>query len=357
MVEKDELGDASLETNLERLLADPKDGEAYFALFELIRRLRLQGEPNPLITSSSLKVAVVTASDSKFMPITNVMLNSIPPALCDGALDRCILDVGLTDEDRRDLEARSCSVVEPGWDIPFPGIDRAKPHFRALVSRPFLAHHFPGRHVYLAIDADAWIQVGECLDDLVLGALRASVAVVPEVSPVYATHFRLSLAPDQDFSVVEWNRRVYRKYFGEAEARAHGDRPLINSGVVASRADSPHWSAYAEAMARGLRTAPDTELHNSFVEQTALNYAIYQNDLPHLFLPAIYNWISHRANPVVNPVTELMCEPSLPHRPIQILHLTGPKKVDSVKLRLIGGGPVRRSVESFVAKRGLRASD
>ena len=168
--------------------------------------------------------------------------------------------------------------------------------------------------------------------------------MVPEVSPDYTTHFRLDVVPDDDFSVVEWTRRAYRKYFGQAAALAHGDRPLINSGVVATRHDAPNWSYWADAMARGLRTESDTELNNSFVEQTALNYAVYQNDLPHLFLPAIYNWISHRADPVVNPVTELMCEPRLPHRPIQILHLTGPKKVESVKLRLIDGGEVQRTV-------------
>ena len=110
--------------------------------------------------SPKLKVAMVTASDSKFMPITTVMLDSVPPALCDGALDLCILDVGLTADDRRDLEARGCSIAEPGWDITFPRVERAKPHFRALVSRPFLPQHFPGRHIYIWIDADAWIQVG-----------------------------------------------------------------------------------------------------------------------------------------------------------------------------------------------------
>lgn len=342
---------ADLDSNLRRLMDDPEEREAYFALFDLIRHHRLQGETNPLIKAPSLKVALVTASDSKFMPITTVMLDSIPRDLCDGALDLCVLDVGLTDPDRQTLEARGCSVVTPGWDISFPGMERAKPHFRALVSRPFLPNHFPGRHVYLWIDADAWIQVGDGLDDLVLAALKGSQALIPEISPDYMTHFRLDTAPNQDFSVVEWTRRAYRKYFGEPAARAHGDRPLINGGVVATRHDAPHWSYWAEAMTRGLHTESDTELSNSFVEQTALNYAIYQNKLPHLFLPAVYNWISHRANPMVNPATRQMCEPSMPHRPIQILHLTGPKKMDSVELRLIGGGEVRDSVASFVTKR------
>ena len=347
----------SLDTNVNRLLADRMDGKAYATLYRLIEEARRNGETNPLIKSPALEVAVVTASNSKFMPITSVMLDSIPPDLCEGALDLCVLDVGLTAEDRLALEARGCHLACPGWDIDFPGQSRAKPHFRAMVSRPFLPRHFPGRHVYLWIDADAWLQVGDALDDLVLAALRSTVAIVPEVSPDYTTHFRLDVAPTSDFSVVEWRRRAFRKYFGEPAARTHGDRPLINSGVVSGRSDAPFWSAWVEAMAQGLRTDPDTELSQTFVEQTALNYAIYENGLPHEFLPAVYNWISHRANPVIDPVTDLMCEPSLPHRPIQILHLTGPQKMDSVELRLISGEKEKRSVASFVIKRPPRRSN
>jgi len=337
----------ALAGQLQQLLATADDRQAWFAVFHLVRRLRLLGVPNPLFGAPGFRAALVTATDSKFLPITEVLLASIPRGALAGALDLCILDVGLTEADAGRLRASGARLARPGWDIDFPDRDRAPEHYKAMVARPFVPRHFPGYHVYIYVDADAWIQIGTCLDDLALAALGGAIAVVPEVAPAYASHFRLSAEPDRDFSVVEWTRRAYRKYFDEAASRAYGDKPLINAGVHALGAKAPHWQAWAEAMARGLAKVSDMELSQSFTEQTALNYAIYHERLAHQLLPATYNWLRHRAEPLVDPASGRLCEPTLPHRPIQILHLTGPDKTGTRPLTCLDGRVIERPLASF----------
>ena len=62
-----------------------------------------------------------------------------------------ILDLGLLDEQRKWLEQNRATVVEPGWDLDFPGQKETPLWFRAMTGRPFLRDYFPGySYLYVA---------------------------------------------------------------------------------------------------------------------------------------------------------------------------------------------------------------
>lgn len=342
----------TIEQQITTLLRAPRDEAAYWGLYQSLRAARSgPAALPPLVSQRALRIALVTATDSKYLPFFRRLLGSIPPALRRDHLDLCVLDVGLADEDARAVGDQVTRLVKPGWDIEFPGVSEAPVHLQAMIARPHVPSHFPGYHVYLWIDADAWVQSIACLDDLVLPALSGALSIVPVISPAYKTSFKLNKGPT--ISAVEWGRRALQMYFGDRLNNTRGDEPILNSGVFALRADAPHWALWSEALRHGNARGPG----EFFVEQTALNYAVYENDLACHFLPATYNWQSHLSPPLYDSRSGLLCEPHLPHAPIKIVHLTGPDKAEPKLIRFLDGHKARRSLAEPLPRDRSGAAD
>ena len=98
-------------------------------------------------------------------------------------------------------------------------------------------------------------------------------------------------------------------------------------------------------------------------DQVALNYAIYRCGLFDRteLLPAWCNWTCHFGFPAWDSAALQYVEPNLPHTPIGIVHLTGPKfdraiiaTTDDAKmecdLRYTGATPVPATDEALPAK-------
>jgi hypothetical protein len=82
-----------------------------------------------------------------------------------------------------------------------------------------------------------------------------------------------------------------------------------------------------------------------FIEQTALNYAVFAERLPAELLPAYCNWMPGDAAPAFDPERGLFVEPFVPHEPIGVMHLAGPEqKSGRLRLKQLGGGEVEASL-------------
>ena len=82
-----------------------------------------------------------------------------------------------------------------------------------------------------------------------------------------------------------------------------------------------------------------------FIEQTALNYAVFAEHLPANLLPAYCNWMPGDAAPAFDPERGLFVEPFVPHELIGVMHLAGPEqKTGSFRLNRLGGGEVETSL-------------
>jgi hypothetical protein len=250
-----------------------------------------------------------------------------------------ILDLGLADDQRAWLTGQRVQIVRPGWDIDFPDRDRTPETLKAQVARPFLPRHFPGYEMYFWLDADAWMQEWRVVELYCAAAGRDRIAIVPEIDRAYKRHYK---RPKLFGLTLTW--KVYREAFGWRAADRLGRNPMLNCGVFALHRDAPHWQAWQRLLTGVLQRT-----RFFYVEQAALNYAIFAEHLPANLLPAYCNWMAGDAAPAFDATRGLFVEPYAPHEIIGVMHLAGPEqKTQRFRLAQLGGGFVET---------GLRYSD
>jgi hypothetical protein len=289
------------------------------------------------------RLLIVSGADRAYFPLLRDTVLSVR-AQCPGAAIG-ILDVGLDPGQREWAAERATHLVSPGWDIDFPDRAQIPEGRKAQFARPFLPRHFPGYDTYLWIDADAWVQDWRVIELFVAAARSGKLAIVPEIDRAYKRHYK---RPKLFGLTLAWKN--YREAFGWRVADRLGRNPMVNCGVFALRSDAPHWAAWARIMAQ---VAQRTRFF--FVEQTALNYAIFAEHLPVDFLPAYCNWMPGDAAPAFDADRGLFVEPFSPHEVIGIMHLAGAEqKTHIFRLRRLDGGVVETSLR-YSESRAVRA--
>lgn len=263
-------------------------------------------DPRPATT---LRTLVVSGADEAYFPLLDELISSLLQWEPRPFAAIACLDVGLAPQSRIALERRVAHVVEPRPDLPIDAARCAEqPGLRARTAKPFLPRYFPGYDIYLWIDADAWVQKRFAIDWYIGAAAQGFLAAATHVHAAYLT----------DPGTVNWRKERMAGYFGqESVARIRWDM-YLNSGVVALRADAPHWSVWAASFARGLEATGGKII----TDQTALNQAVWMEGLPVCPLPAVCNWLTHLAFPAFHAVRGCFAEPVAPAHDIGILHLT-----------------------------------
>ncbi|HWB51924.1 MAG TPA: glycosyl transferase [Stellaceae bacterium] len=282
----------------------------------------------------SRELIIISGADSGYFPLLRDTVLSV--RALDAAVAIGILDLGLRPEERQWLAAARTSIVQPEWDVAFPHRSRMPNSFKAQVARPFLPRHFPGYDTYLWIDADAWLQDWRAVELYRMAAGRDRVAISIEIDRAYKRHFK---RPKLLGRTLPW--KCYREAFGWRVADRLGRNPFVNVGVFALHRDAPHWDAWARLITQVLQR---TQFF--YVEQIALNHAIFGDGLPANFLPAYCNWMVGDAAPAFDRARGLLVEPYAPHETIGVVHLAGSDAKDKV-FRLdcladgrLGGGVV-----------------
>ncbi|MGH7048329.1 MAG: hypothetical protein ACREE2_18285 [Stellaceae bacterium] len=286
---------------------------------------------------------IVSAADRAYFSLLRDTVASIRALRPNAAIG--ILDVGLDEAQRAWLEPRVTHLVQPGWDLDFPGRERIAEARKAQFARPFLPRHFPGYDIYLWIDADAWVQDWSAVELYVAAAAAGRLAITPEIDRAYKRHYK---RPKWLGLTLTWKN--YREAFGWRVADRLGRNPMVNCGVFALRGDAPHWQIWARIM-----TGVAQRTRFFFVEQTALNYAIFAEHVPVDFLPAYCNWMPGDAAPAFDAARGLFVEPHSPHQPIGIMHLAGrEQKQHTFQLNRLDGGTVETSLRYCDSRRLCR---
>jgi hypothetical protein len=297
----------------------------------------------------SADFVIVSGGDSGYFPLLKDLIASIrdKPEGRDVAL--AVFDLGLSVEERAWLERADVAVATPGWDLDFPRRDRTPAIRRAQIARPFLPRHFPGYGSYLWIDADAWVQEWSAVEMLLRAADDGRFAICPEIDRSYKRHYK---RPKFLGLTLPWH--CYRKAFGWQVADRLGRNPMLNCGVFALRGDAPHWGSWAEAMAMALKRT-----NFVFIEQIALNYAIFTGKIAATFLPATCNWLCGDAAPMWDEARKRLVEPNAPYQALGILHLAGEgQKEKRFHLATLAGGHIDISLHyRDFAPASMRARD
>lgn len=270
---------------------------------------------------------VVTGADEAFAPMLLDLVASLNASEQRPFDAIGVLDVGLSKATVEQLRPKVSAIVEPDWDFVIdPALRQAKPHLRAILSRPFLRKYFPGHSRFIWMDADTWVQDGFALRWLVRASTNGTMALVPHTDRSYTT-------PE---GVGDWKMSRLNAYFpGELPSGLLGKS--YNAGVFGLESRAPHWSAWASYMKVALGNSPTT-----ISDQTVLNYALVKDKLPVHALPALCNWCCHLAVPGLR--KGLFCEPFIPHATIGILHLSGVVSKNFAVEYVVDGRRMRRSL-------------
>ena len=274
-----------------------------------------------------MSTVIVTAADEFYAGHLRDLLDSLTEHRAALKFSIAVLDLGLAPSTRSEIASRVDYLIAPTWMFkPHAKFD-ANPMYLSRAARPFLVDLVPGHSIYIWLDADTWVQQRLGLEWLMDAARGVDFAGVPTVHRSYTF-----LAQD-----ISWLHERYAMAFGAGLASELVQQPYFNSGVMAIRAGSQLWKAYAERF----QTALDNWQGEFLSDQAVVNGVIALDRLAVNRLPARTNWICHLALPLWNAKTKLLTEPALPFDPLLIVHNTFNKKERERVLRSVSGQPRR----------------
>lgn len=313
------------------------------------RSLSIEELENGYITleMSATNRIMVTAANEPFGELAVGLVESMSVSVRgrkENAPSIHVIDLGLSSQQIETIQRHAVVVSSRDIEIPIKRETVARAVDLSRWVRPMLPEIIPDFETYLWVDADAWVQNSDAVDWLFAGAERAGLAVVPELSPGYIVQYQRAS------SHVHTNHSWYCQAFGEKVAKDLIFRPVFNGGVWVASKSSSIWGLWKDRMIEAAKRTDAT-----IIDQPALNRAIYHDQVPFYPLPSSCNWICCHALPQWNSENGQLVEPTLPHSPLGIVHITRSLCESEVELRTTSGQSVRTRLDyGAIAK--LRSS-
>ena len=294
---------------------------------------------------------IVSLADSNYFELLNELIDSIKRFDESKNVAICILDAGLTEDQKLKLSQKVDDMKSAEWDIKVPAFKvMGKEWLKSQVSRAFLPKYFPGYEKYLWIDADAWVNKWEALDLYFKGSNANKLAISTSADRSYGRVLRADWLIGSIAKVKSQNyKHAKSSGFSETVARKIALMPHLNIGVFCLNADAPHWVVWQKNLKQALNSG---KIFGS--EQVAMNIAIYVDDLEIEILPAYCNWtLIYRLK--FDTVNDTLVEPYLPNHEIGIIHLAG-KTSDVVRFNKNHLSEIK-TLEGKIIKKSLRFSN
>lgn len=294
-------------------------------------------------------VAIVTAADAGYFNLLKGLVLSIRDLEhARGATELValkVVDLGLTEAQRAEL-SDLCDILEnPGSALTAARGDNPTPFRLARAVKSCIKELFPGFGIYIWIDSDAWVQEWRALEIFAESGRKFGFAIVPELDRAYSCLY------DKRSYHFKTNFDWVTEGFGEEVARDLMFRPVLNTGAVAVRADSPLWDLWRSRVSVMFENAK-----RRVSDQAALNYAVYSEQIPFYPLPSWCNWLCCHARPRLDLESRILTEPMLPFHPIGILHLTETARDRALAVPL-SNGQTRSLRLDYLSMRALRAGN
>ncbi len=269
---------------------------------------------------------VVTGGDSVYFPLIQELWQSLRAAAPDQPPAFGVIDAGLTPQQAASLRAAGAQVVQVPDDPAFPkGALRKHPALAANFGKLWLDVLFPGFDTLLWLDADTWVQDYRAVE-LMFGAAqqRGALAIVPGGGRYWERQVDVRFLFGGIGGLAQLRTFNFKngRHAGLSlnVLRDLGTRALLNAGVFALRADSPHWPALRRWQAFIFRNGgkPFTS------DQIAMGLAVYLDGLPVELLPTTCNYIRPWRVDLSRPA---IVEFYYPYATVGIVHLAGQKDI------------------------------
>ena len=277
------------------------------------------------------KNVIVSLADANYYPLLNELINSIKRFEKSRDIAICILDAGLSDQQKDDLSSKVDEIKSAEWDIKVPDSKiKGREWLKSQVSRAFLPKYFPNYEKYLWIDCDAWVNDWQTIELYFKACENEKLGITQTIGPGYKITSRvdwvfgkLAIIKSQNFKHAIKSKISYQK------ARKLAFAPHINIGVFSLEKKSNTWEKWQENLRQTLKGG---DIFGS--EQLAMNMSVYIDNVETEFLPLNCNWITSNLLPKFDEVNNTFVEPYLPNYKIGIMHLAAGIWKDNKDMRL-----------------------
>ena len=274
---------------------------------------------------------IVSLADSNYFELLNELIDSIKKFEQSKNVSICILDAGLTEDQKNKLSKKIDEIKIAEWDIEVSEYKvSGKEWLKSQVSRAFLPKYFPGYKKYLWIDCDAWVNDWQSVELYFKACENGKLGITQTMGPGYKIvskvkwiFGKLALIKSQNF------KHAINSKIGIDKARKLAFAPHINIGVFSLEHDSSCWKIWQDNLAITLKSG---KIFGS--EGLAINMSVYVDDIETEFLPLNCNWIASNLLPKFDEEKQTFVEPYLPNYNIGIMHLAAGLWKDDKDMRL-----------------------
>ena len=264
------------------------------------------------------KNVIVSLADSNYFPLLNELVDSIKKFEKSRDIAICILDAGLTNEQKILLSKKVDQIQSAEWDIKVSAIKvMGKEWLKSQVSRAFLPRYFPDYEKYLWIDCDAWVNDWNSVELYFKACENGKLGITQTLGPGYKIMSKVNWLFGKIATIKSQNfKHAIKSKIGLSKARKLAFAPHINIGVFSLEKKSTVWSSWQKNLEQTLKSG------NIFgSEGLAINMSVYIDDIETEFLPLNCNWIASNLLPKFDEAQNTFVEPYLPNYKIGIMHL------------------------------------
>ena len=264
------------------------------------------------------KNVIVSLADKNYFDLLNELIDSIKCFTKSKDIAICILDAGLTEEQKNILSSKVDEIKPAEWDIEVPAFKvKGKEWLKSQVSRAFLPKYFPNYKKLLWIDCDAWVNDWNSIELYFKACENGKLGITQTFTPGYKVMSKVNWIFGKVAVIKSQNfKHAIKSKIGIKKARKLAFAPHVNIGVFSLEKDSIAWSIWQKNLEQTLKYG------NIFgSEQLAINMSIYIDELETEFLPHNCNWLVNNLLPKFNEEEQKFVEPYLPNHNLGIIHL------------------------------------
>ena len=277
------------------------------------------------------KNTIVSLADSNYFPLLDELIDSIKQFEASKDIAICVLDAGLSEEQKNKLLSKVDEIKSAEWDIKVPESKiEGREWLKSQVSRAFLPKYFPNYEKYLWIDCDAWVNDWRTIELYFKACNDNKLGITQTIGPGYKITSRvdwvfgkLAIIKSQNF------KHAIKSKINLEKARKLAFAPHINIGVFSLEKKSKSWEIWQNNLRETLKGG---DIFGS--EQLAMNISVYYDNIDTEFLPLNCNWITSNLLPKYDEANNTFVEPYLPNYKIGIMHLAAGIWKDNQDMRV-----------------------
>jgi len=192
------------------------------------------------------KNVIVSLADSNYFPLLDELINSIKRFKESNNVAICILDAGLTIEQKEILSTKVDEIKSAEWDIEVPDSKvKGREWLKSQVSRAFLPKYFPSYEKYLWIDCDAWVNDWKTIEIYFKACDDGKLGITQTIGPGYKTTSRVNWVIGKLAIIKSQNfKHAIKSNISYAKARKLAFAPHINIGVFSLEKNSDSWNSW-----------------------------------------------------------------------------------------------------------------